>query len=109
MMYYLIIFLLIGTLFYLFLKKCLIEKTNFSNQNLDLYYKDIVHPLYKTNDNDLTFKDTKNCNCGYLKIGYSDIAERYPDSYTCPDLDEKKLLKETLLDRENNYGWRNIL
>ena len=106
-MIYTIISLLIVIVFYLILKKWYIEK--FSNSNLDKYYFDLVPNLYKTNENEITFKDTKNCRGGNLKIGYSDIAERDNNSYMCPDLEEKKLLKETLEQTNKNFGWKNLI
>jgi hypothetical protein len=89
----------------------LINKEGFTNQNLDYYYKDIVPSLYKYDEDSLTFKDVPNCSCGYLKIKNTDIANRDPIRYSCPnDPELKPLLREYLIgeDKNTNVGWRNV-
>jgi hypothetical protein len=91
-----------------------INKQGFTSQNLGYYYKDIMAPLYKYDEDSLTFKDAPSCNCGYLTVKNTDIAVRDPKRYRCPnDIELKPLLREYLLGEENNInsnmGWRNVL
>ena len=89
----------------------LLKKEGFTNQNLDFYYLDIVPPLYKYDEDSVTFKDVPNCNCGYLTVKNTDIAVRDPKRYRCPnDPELKPLLREYLIGEEKNtnVGWRNV-
>ena len=88
-----------------------INKETFTNQNLDYFYRDIVPPLYKYDEDSVTFKDVPSCDCGYLKIKNTGIAVRDPIRYTCPnDPELKPLLRDYLIgeDGNTNVGWRNV-